>query len=167
MREYEQVYRRYFKDIYLYLYSLTRDTHLAEELTAETFARAVSGIKAFRGECDVRVWLCQIAKNCFYAHAKKQKRHIPLEDAPPVPAASPSPADPIEDRDTARRLHILLHTLPEPYKEVFTLRVFCELPFGQIAALFGKTESWARVTYHRARQKLLNALTEQEEEHGL
>ena len=58
------------------------------------------------------------------------------------------------DRDAARRLHRLLHQLPEPYKEVFSLRTFGELPFSQIGELFGKTESWARVTYFRARRKL-------------
>lgn len=62
------------------------------------------------------------------------------------------------DRETARQLHVLLHALPEPYKEVFSLRTFGELPFAQIGELFGKTESWARVTYFRARQKLKEAL---------
>ena len=64
----------------------------------------------------------------------------------------------LADRDTARQLHRLLHDLPEPYKEVFSLRIFGELPFAQIGELFGKTESWARVTYFRARQKLKAAL---------
>ena len=64
----------------------------------------------------------------------------------------------LADRDTARQLHRLLHDLPEPYKEVFSLRTFGELPFAQIGELFGKTESWARVTYFRARQKLKEAL---------
>ena len=66
--------------------------------------------------------------------------------------------EPLADRDTARQLHRLLHDLPEPYKEVFSLRIFGELPFAQIGELFGKTESWARVTYFRARQKLKEAL---------
>ena len=49
---------------------------------------------------------------------------------------------------------MILHELPEPYKEVFQLRVFGELAFGQIGRIFGKTETWARVTYHRARLKI-------------
>ena len=73
--------------------------------------------------------------------------------------AEPEPGDRgieegFADREDARRLHILLHALPEPYKEVFSLRTFGELPFSQIGELFGKTESWARVTYFRARRKL-------------
>ena len=64
----------------------------------------------------------------------------------------------LADRDTARQLHRLLQDIPEPYKEVFSLRIFGELSFAQIGELFGKTESWARVTYFRARQKLKEAL---------
>ena len=64
------------------------------------------------------------------------------------------------DRDTAKRLHALLHVLPEPYKEVFSLRTFGELSFAHIGELFQKSESWARVTYFRARQKLKGGLDE-------
>ena len=58
------------------------------------------------------------------------------------------------DKENARRLHILLHNLNEPYKEVFTLRVFGELPFSQIGELFGKTDSWARLIFYRAKKQL-------------
>jgi len=165
VQQYEQIYRLYFRDIYLYLCSLTRDEALAEELTAEVFARAIASLHKFRGECDLRVWLCQIAKNCWLTHCRHRGREAEL------PAQEPADdtctiEQTLENRDVALRLHQYLHTMPEPYKEVFTLRVFCELPFAQIAALFGKTESWARVTYHRARRKLQQWSEEQEDGQG-
>ena len=57
----------------------------------------------------------------------------------------------LADADTSLRIHRVLHNLDEPYKEVFQLRVFGELSFKEIGSIFGKTETWARVTFHRAR----------------
>ena len=163
MKNLDELYRLYFRDVYLYLRSLTGSEHLAEELTAEALARALRGLDAFRGQCDVRVWLCQIAKNCWRNHCRSQGREVPT--APQAwPDAGCTIKQGLEDADLAARIHAYLHTMAEPYKEVFTLRVFCELPFAQIAALFGKTESWARVTYHRARLKIATWMEEQNHE---
>ena len=136
MEDFEEIYRTYFADVYRYVLALSRDVHTAEEVTQETFFRALESIDSFRGECRLRVWLCQIARNQYLSLCRERKHR----------------GEP--DREAAARLHRLLHDLPEPYKEVFSLRTFGELPFAQIAELFGKTESWARVTYFRARQKL-------------
>ena len=81
-----------------------------------------------------------------------------------VPGPGAAEAEHLEDREEALRLHGLLHGLEEPYKEVFHLRVFGELPFGDIARVFGRTESWARVTFYRAKQKIIAGL--EEEKHG-
>lgn len=165
-KDFEQLYSLYFKDIYLYLCSLTHNEHLAEDLTADTFLKAMGALGRFKGDCDIRVWLCQIAKNCYFSWYKRHKRQVPT---PPEELPAEQLTDTIllpqmiEDKDTARRLHAFLHAMPDPYKEVFTLRVFCELPFAQIAALFGKTESWARVTYHRARRQLQDQIQSTEE----
>ena len=96
------------------------------------------------------MWLCQIARNQYLALCRERKRRGELDREPGDDGIESGFAD----RDAAKRLHRLLHHLPEPYKEVFSLRTFGELPFAQIGELFGKTESWARVTYFRARQKL-------------
>ena len=154
MPDFEEVYRQYFADVYQYALVLSRDDTTAEEVTQETFFRALSSIDDFRGDCQLRVWLCQIARNQYMSLCRERKK---------LAAAREEPGDEgieegFADRDTARRLHRLLHDLPEPYKEVFSLRTFGELPFSQIGELFGKTESWARVTYFRARQKLKEAL---------
>ena len=152
-REFEELYRENFDLVYRYALGLTRDVHAAEELTQETFFKALQAIDGFRGECGLKTWLCGIAKNKFISQ-QRQKNPEPLEELPEIEAPGESPASAALRSDESMRLHRLLHELPEPYKEVFSLRTFGELPFAQIGELFGKTESWARVTYFRARQKL-------------
>ena len=150
MPDFEAVYRQYFADVYKYALALSRDEQTAEEVTQETFFKALTAIDSFRGDCQLRVWLCQIARNQYLTLCRERKK---FTDAEPEPGDS-GIEEGFADREDARQLHILLHALPEPYKEVFSLRTFGELPFSQIGELFGKTESWARVTYFRARRKL-------------
>lgn len=149
MTEFQEVYDLYFKDVYKYALSLSRDPQVAEEITQETFFKALKNIDFFRGQCRLYVWLCQIAKNTYITWAKKQSRASPVEVA-----VEESLEDHLLTKESAFEIHKALHRLSEPYKEVFSLRVFGELSFSQIGELFGKTESWARVTYHRARLKI-------------
>ena len=153
MADFEEVYRRYFADVYKYVLALSRDEAVAEEVTQETFFKALTAIDGFRGQCQLRVWLCQIARNQYLTLCRERKRFAE-QDAEPGDGGI---EEGFTDRDAARTLHRLLHQLPEPYKEVFSLRTVGELPFSQIGELFGKTESWVRVTYFRARQKLKEA----------
>lgn len=154
--EFEALYRSCFSAVYRYLRQLTGSEQLAEELTAETFFKAMQQLEQFRGECDVRVWLCQIGKNTWYSWQKKHKRQspLPVDELPEQPSPAPGPEELACDRDTARRLRAALHRLPEPYREVFLWRVYGQLSFGEIGELFGKTDNWACVTYHRARNRL-------------
>lgn len=151
MIEFEEVYKRYFKDVYKYALSLTRDEHIAEEITQETFFKALKSIERFDGRCKLYVWLCQIAKNTYFTSRQRAAKGNEL-------AQEPCPDASFEERllnkETFCEIHKILHTLEEPYKEVFSLRAFGELSFRQIGELFGKTESWARVTYHRAKMKI-------------
>ena len=153
MPDFEEVYRTHFADVYRYVLALSRDEAVAEEVTQETFFRALSAIGEFRGECQLRVWLCQIARNRYLSLCRERKKYGEAVEE----TGGEGFEEAFADRETARKLHRLLHDLPEPYKEVFSLRTFGELPFGEIGDLFGKTESWARVAYFRARQKLKEA----------
>lgn len=150
MTDFQEVYDLYFQDVYKYALSLSRDPVVAEEITQETFFKALKSIDSFRGQCRLYVWLCQIAKNTYITYAAKHSRVVPEQEG----AAGESPEERLLQKETAFEIHKLLHALQEPYKEVFSLRVFGELSFRQIGELFGKTESWARVTYHRARLKI-------------
>ena len=157
----EALYNQYFHDVFLYLKAISHSDDIAEELTQETFFKAMKMTDSFRGECDIRVWLCQIAKNCYFSFCRKHKYENNAElteDIPDDNASSFSLS--LEDKETAMEIHKILHTMEEPYKEVFTLRVFGELRFRQIAQLFGKNENWAAVTFHRAKMKILNELEE-------
>ena len=154
MPDFEAVYRAHFADVYRYALALSRDEQTAEEVTQETFVRALTAIDQFRGQCQLRVWLCQIARNQYLSLCRERRHFADRENE----AGDSGIEEGFADRDTARHLHRLLHQMPEPYKEVFSLRTFGELPFAQIGELFGKSESWARVTYFRARQKLKEGL---------
>src|SRR5699024_7433976 len=111
---------------------------VAEEVTQETFFKAMQSINKFNGSCKLYVWLCQIAKNTYFTLYRKKKRTVLNLDVDIPDISFNLEADYI-DKDMAKQLHIALHNLSEPYKEVFTLRVFGELPFSQIGELFGKT----------------------------
>ncbi|MBQ7002028.1 MAG: RNA polymerase sigma factor [Oscillospiraceae bacterium] len=150
MTDFQEVYDLYFKDVYKYALSLSRDPQMAEEITQETFFKALKSIDSFRGQCRLYVWLCQIAKNTYFTYSQKKSR----EAAEVEKASEESMEERLLTKESAFEIHKVLHRLSEPYKEVFSLRVFGELSFSQIGELFGKTESWARVTYHRARLKI-------------
>ncbi|MCL2811839.1 MAG: RNA polymerase sigma factor [Clostridia bacterium] len=159
MRGFEQVFERYYPRVYRFVLALCRDNPLAEELTQQTFFKALQSIGTFRGECRLDVWLCQIAKHEYYAHTRRQRR----DADPPFVLPDPTGHEPVlalVQREEARSVHRALHLLGEPYKEVFSLRVFGELPFLEIAQLFEKTESWARVTYYRAKLKIQELIKE-------
>ena len=152
--EFEKIYIRYFNDVFLFLKKISKDESIAEEITSETFFKAMRSIDNFRGETDVRVWLCQIAKNCYFSYLKKQQRIENIDDID-LPDNKDTIEEQILKQYDAMQVHLLLHNLAEPYKEVFMLRVLGELSFKQIADIFQKTDNWACVTYHRARNKIL------------
>lgn len=153
MTEFQNVYELYFKDVYKYVLALCRDEHMAEEVTQETFFKALKSIDSFRGQCKLYAWLCQIAKNTYFSMAAKARKREPGE----IPETE-DPEAALLRSESAFEIHRALHALEEPYKEVFSLRVFGQLPFRKIGQLFGKTESWARVTYHRARLRIKEEL---------
>ena len=164
--DFEWIYNTYFNDVYLYILRLSGNEHLAEEITSDTFFKAMKAIDRFRGDCDVRVWLCQIAKNCYYTYWKKHKRTESIDDLPlqELPDLAPSMAEEYARHDEIARIQQILHNVRDPYREVFMWRVYAELSFQQIAQIFGKTENWACVTYHRARKMILEKWEEQSRE---
>ena len=149
---FEEVYEEYFLDVYKYVLSLCQNEGIAEEVTQETFFKALQHIDQFNGSCKLYVWLCQIAKNTYFSFCKKGKGQI-VYDELDLSAEIDIEAGYLE-KEATKQLHLLLHNLKEPYKEVFTLRIFGELPFSQIGDLFGKTDSWARLIFHRAKRQL-------------
>ena len=160
MADMEQIYREHAATVYKFLLSQCRDSDLAEELTQETFCRAVQSIGRYDGSCKLSVWLCQIGKHVWYHHLRKRncKSESLTEDITlPVPSA--------EDDVLAQAGHLdvlrAIHTLPEQMREAVYLRAFGGLSFREIGAVMGKTENWARVTFYRGKERLKGAM-----EHG-
>ena len=147
----EALYQDYFQPVYRFLFSLCGNADLAEELTQETFYQAFKHWGRFRGQSSISTWLCTIAKNQLY-NAVRRKDVLPIDEA--VHHSGTDISDALADSDRVMAAHRLVHRLPEPMREVFTLRTFGDLSHGQIGNLFGKSDSWARVTYYRARQML-------------
>ncbi len=143
---FEEIYRRYFRDVYRFARGLTQDEALAEEITQETFFKALKAVDRFDGSKDVRAWLFTIARNAWYSYCRAHKRIISAEDLP--------------------HIHQFLHGMAEPYKEVFTLRVFGELPYEKIGRLFGKSANSARVTFYRAKVQIMEHMEAINRERG-
>ncbi len=95
-------------------------------LTQETFFRALEHIGQFRGECTLRVWLCQIAKHAWLTHCRRQRRREPEPEL-----REEGPEERLAEKETAMEVHQVLHSLPEPYREVFALRVLGSCPSGR------------------------------------
>ncbi len=157
----EKLYEAFYMKVFSYVMTLTKDQNDAMEITQETFFRAMTTDKAFRGESESYTWLCAIAKNLFIDDKRRSSRFTEEEDVE-RPDTKKDIEKELTDKDSSFRIHRILHTLEEPYKEVFQLRVFGELSFNEIGSIFGKTETWARVTYHRARLKIKERMEENE-----
>lgn len=158
--EVEKIYTLYFNDVYRYIRKLSGNEHIAEEITADTFFKAMKTIDRFRGDCDIRVWLCQIAKNSYLSYLKKSKRLDNTEDSilQNIVDLNQNTEEHIISKEQSLQIQMILHDISEPYKEVFMWRVFADLSFKQIGQIFNKSENWACVTYHRARSKIKERL---------
>lgn len=161
MADFERIFDENREYVFRYLVKLCANAELAEELTQEAFFRAYMNLASLRDEGAARTWLCSIAKNAYFAWFNEQKRMKPIDEA--LPADGSDAVELFCDKQLSRAAHRALHGLDEPYREVFMLAVFAELPLREISALFAKSESWARVTFYRAKQKLMEDLKKNHE----
>lgn len=153
--DFEEIYQTYFRDVFLYLCSLSANKDIAEEMTQETFTKALKSIHTFDGTKDIRAWLFTIARNTYYTFCRRQKIYADDEISENVADVQIDLIDQFADEENAFFIHQFLHDMDEPYKEVFSLRIFGELPFEKIGRLFGKSSGWARVTFYRAKKQIL------------
>ncbi|MEE0264562.1 MAG: sigma-70 family RNA polymerase sigma factor [Acutalibacteraceae bacterium] len=155
----EEVLCAEYSAVFHYVLSLCRNESEAQDITQEAFLKALKASDKYAGESSLYTWLCAIAKNLWLNKCKKYKHEVIPESENFLESSNTqSLEDLLVDRDMTMYVHTILHSLEEPYKEVFSLRVFGQLSFVDIAKLFGKTDSWARVTYHRARKLILDKL---------
>lgn len=161
MEDLELVFEKYYKYVKSYAVSLCFDEALAEDITQETFYKAFKNIDKFRNNCRIETWLCRIAHNEFVS-LKRRKKTENIDDYSFL-STYDNALEKTEDKETAQKILEISTTLPSPYKEVFYMKALGEVSFTVIAEVFGKTESWARVTYHRARMKIFERLGENNE----
>lgn len=154
MAEFEQIYETNQGFIYKFLFNFCRDSLLAEELTQETFFKAYMNFQSLKDRDKAPAWLCQIAKNTYFAWYHQQKRIQPLDET--VALAHGDLEEMAIAKDLSDAAMRCLQQLDQPYKEVLMLSVFGGVSLKEISRLFGKSESWARVTFYRAKQKILD-----------
>lgn len=161
MADFEKIFKENQEFIYKYLIKLSGNPSLAEEFTQETFFRAYMNLSGLRNESKVSVWLCQIAKNTYFSWYNEHKKLTDIENGESLKS------DDIEEsfmqKELTEKALQCLHTLEEPYKEVFMLSVLGQVSLTDISRIFGKSESWARVTFYRAKQKLSERMREEYE----
>ncbi len=150
----EKIYRTYFMQVYSYVMNMVKIPDVAEEITQNTFVKAMTTRSAYKKESGEYTWLCSIAKNLCNDYFRAGKKVSELSDDIEISSDYTHVEDDLITHESSFMLHKLLHELEEPYREVFELRVFGELSFAEIAEIFARTESWARVTYHRAKLKI-------------
>ncbi len=155
MQDTEELYRDYSTQVYKFIFSFCHDHILAEEITQETFYRAVKSIHKYNGTCKVYVWLCQIAKHVWYQEVDKlQKRQtVELNETSLIDTTS-TESNMIFAQDKMD-LFKQLHLLDPNTKEVMYLRLTGEFSFREIAEILGRDETWARVTFYRGKQKIM------------
>lgn len=155
MQDIEKIYKEYFKVVNKYLFCLTHNSNIAEELTQETFYKAVKKIDTYKGECKISVWLCQIAKNLWYDHCKRKNL---FTDSEGIQLFNDQYINTTEEsvilNEEKIELYKRIQRLDEKTRNVIYLRITGELSFKEIADILGKTENWARVTFYRGKNQL-------------
>lgn len=151
----EQFYRDNYRIVYGYLYSLCGDSAWAEDLTSETFLKAISRIDSFDGRGKPSTWLCTIGRNLYLNERKRRKRHIPLDSV--VVAEDDTMEENYINRQTAEAIRRLSKELDETKQQLFTMRLN-GMSFRDIGEALGKSENWARVTFFRVRNEILDRM---------
>ena len=155
MQDMELLYKEYFETIYKYLFCLTHDYDISEDLTQETFYKAVKKINTYKGECKMSTWLCQIAKNLWYDYLKKNKFIKDIDDNDLIKIEESYLVDEqVIQKEEKLLLYKKMQILDEKTREVMYLRITGELSFKEIGIIMNKTENWARVTFYRGKNHL-------------
>lgn len=160
MASFKEIYQQYGRSVYRFLLSMTGEEHQAEELLQETFYQAFLHIDQFEDRSSLYTWLCRIGKNAWLKECRRSKRY--LDDSwenLALPSREPLPEDQYIQKEEYQQIRKALQKLEDPYKDVFILHIYGELKLKEIAQSYGKSENWARVTYYRAKQKIMEEIS--------
>ena len=162
MKVFESLYREYYQKVYAFLYRLSADRDLAEDLTQETFLQAYKSFHKFRGDCEVFTWLAAIGKHTYFKYLKKKSLHLDAANlglvAQSYMKGDVSPEEHVQKKDVEEAVQKVVENIPKKYRDVVLLRIYAELPFSQIARILKISESSAKVIYFRAKKMLMEVL---------
>lgn len=161
MSGFQEIYETYSRPVYRFLLALTRNETLAEDLLQDVFYQALLHIDRFEGRSSLYTWLCQIGKNAWLKECRRQKHHetCPMEEMGEMISKELTPEEQVIQREERMRVRQAIQRLSEPYKDVFILHTYADVKLKEIAELYGKSETWARVTYYRAKQKIIQEVS--------
>lgn len=165
---FEAIYREYFSRVYAFLFKLSKQSDLAEELTQETFYQAFISFHRFEGKCEIFTWLAAIAKHTYYKYLKKNRLGLDMIDFTELERnltdesrMGENPADVCQRNFQRENVAEAVKNLPQKYRDVVILRIYADMPFSQIAAIMGITENSAKVIFFRAKKKLSEELNDE------
>lgn len=157
--DFNQIYEEHAETIYRFLFRMCSDEYLAEDLLQDTFLKAIQKIETFDNRCKLTTWLCQIAKNTYFDYLRKKQKYAEVEFHDEIVKHTEGSAeDWLMSAEGAKEIHMMIHQLPEPYKEVFLLRYYADLSYKEIGNIFNKSEVWGRVTYLRSKEILIQRI---------
>ena len=158
MSGFQEIYETYSRPVYRFLLTMTRNETMAEDLLQEVFYKALLHIDQFEGRCSLYTWLCQIGKNAWLKECRRN-RHCgevySMDDVADMVSGEPSPEERVIEREARARVRQAVLKLEDPYKDVFILHAYADVKLKEIAEMYGTSEAWARVTYYRAKQQII------------
>ena len=151
----EDIYNKYFNIVYKYILKIAQNESIAEEISQETFYKAIKNIHEFKGNSNIVTWLCTISKNIYYTEYNRNKKNISFSELQDNVLKNTDSLDEIVIKNEEKeQLHKEIKKLDAITQKVILLRITEELSFKEIAALLNKSENWARVTYYRGKTKI-------------
>ena len=159
MSEFEELYNLYYRDVYYFVLKLNGyQEHIAEEVTQESFYQAFLSLQQFRGECSIKSWLCQIAKNTYYRYLRTHAKETFLEEELHQEPEEKTVSTVIEEKQMIFHIRKVIADLDERSQSIVEYRLFGEKSYKEIGELLGIRESTAKVLFSRAKVKIQKQL---------
>jgi len=156
MHEIEEIYKKYANLVYKYIFCISKNYSLSEEIMQETFVIAVEKIHTFKGNCKISTWLCQIAKFLYYKKIKKETKYqfLSLEKLNNTTIVDTQIDEKLIQDEEKIELLKKIQKLDKETANIMYLRILGNLEYSEIAEITGKTSSWCRTIFFRGKEKI-------------
>lgn len=163
MIDIEKIYSLYFEDVYKFILYLSKNKQIAEDVTSETFLKAMDNIGKIKKEDSIKTYLLQIGKNTYYTYIKRKNRTVLLEDYEENIANKENIEEDFIKKEEKTYVENLIEKLEEPYREIVKLRIYEEMSFKEIGLIYNRSDNWACVCFYRAKEKIKEGMKSYEE----